>query len=715
MSSNRYAASLIVLAMGITPALAWAEEDEVEQIETIEIKGEILPTEAADAANAVDIVNMQQIERLGATHLQDMLHQIGNVNFSGGSSRARFIQIRGIGERSQFVDPVNPSVGIAIDGIDYSSNGAAAMMFDVEQIEVFKGPQGTSIGANAMAGFVNINSAEPGIAQPTKIRLEAGNYGYTNLGAAVGGDINEQHAFRVSANKVDGDGYIDNTYLNRDDTNGFDELAIRANVRSKINKDWIVDSTLHKFDIDNGYDAFSLDNNRSTLSDEPGFDRQDTTSFGVKSYYRGHEAFNNKVSFSVSNTDSDYGYDEDWSYEGIHEDGYATTDHYFRIKSQSQFDVAFSSKDDDLIVGLYQQHKNESLDREFWDWDLWQAANFASELELSNTALYGEKRFQDSDKLEVSVGLRFESSTGDYDDTAGTNESFSDNMWGGHISASNKYSEQFLTYVRISRGFKSGGVNGEALGRVNELSNDLDRAELTRSATFRPEILENIEMGLRASNRKNTLSASANIFYAIRDNIQIKQWLTNQTDVENGNASPVFIGYISNAPKGINYGLETNLTYEPNSTVTVTAGLSLLESEVDSINRKETDPVTWEDQIVEINERAQAHAPSYQYHLGGSVRITDRVEASVSLNGKDEFYYSFSHDQKSQAMNVLNASVIYVGDNMDITVWARNLTDETYSVRGFYFGNDPRDGYTAKLYEQFGEPMVYGVKVDFIF
>lgn len=718
MSSIRTSLSFLAL-FSVTPILAAETEDEIA-IETIEVKGELLPTVASDAANAVDIVNMQQIERLGATHLQDMLHQLGNVNFAGGSSRSRFIQIRGIGERSQFVDPVNPSVGIAIDGIDYSGIGGAAMMFDIDQIEVFKGPQGTTVGANAMAGYVNMSSAEAGIAQPNKVRLEGGNYGYRNIGVALGGEINEAHAYRLSANKVDGNGYIDNIYLSRDDTNNFDELAIRANARSKINRDWIIDSTVHKFIIDNGYDAFSLDNNGQTMSDNPGYDRQDTTSIGIQSYYRGNEYFNNKIAVSGSTTSTEYGYDEDWAYEnfypGYYDDwGYNSFDAYNRERDQLQFDLAFSSKDDDLVVGVYHQQKDEALNRQFFNWATYADDVFTSDMKVTSTAIYGEKRFWGSDTMEISTGLRFEQYQGDYQDSLLNDEQIDDDMWGGHVSASNKYSDQFLTYVRISRGFKSGGANGQALGQIDELVNDLDRAELARNATFRPEILENIEMGLRAKNRKETLSASANIFYAVRDNIQIKQWLTNSSELGSDNATPVFIGYISNAPTGVNYGLETHLKYEPNPMFSVTAGLSLLETEVDQINRKQIDPVTWEDEIVVIRERAQAHAPSYQFHLGSSVKITDRIEASVSINGKDSFYYSFSHDQKSQAMQVVNASVIYVGDNMDITFWARNLTNEEYGVRGFYFGNDPRTGYVDTLYEQFGEPMVYGAKIDFIF
>ena len=82
-------------------------------------------------------------------------------SFAGGSGRARFFQIRGIGERSQFGDPLNHSVGILIDNVDFSGAGTAATLFDVEQVEILRGPQGTRYGANALAGLINIKTKGP--------------------------------------------------------------------------------------------------------------------------------------------------------------------------------------------------------------------------------------------------------------------------------------------------------------------------------------------------------------------------------------------------------------------------------------------------------------------------------------------------------------------------------------------------------------------------
>ena len=71
-------------------------------------------------STSLQIIDSESIDRRNAQHLDTLLNTAANVNFSSGASRGRFIQIRGIGERSQFVEPINPSVGVVMDGIDIS-------------------------------------------------------------------------------------------------------------------------------------------------------------------------------------------------------------------------------------------------------------------------------------------------------------------------------------------------------------------------------------------------------------------------------------------------------------------------------------------------------------------------------------------------------------------------------------------------------------------
>ena len=85
-----------------------------------------------DSANSVTVIDTKDFERRDAEHIEQLLNLAPNVNFSSGSSRGKFFQIRGIGERSQFVEPINPSVGLYIDGIDFSGLGGCCNYYRYE-------------------------------------------------------------------------------------------------------------------------------------------------------------------------------------------------------------------------------------------------------------------------------------------------------------------------------------------------------------------------------------------------------------------------------------------------------------------------------------------------------------------------------------------------------------------------------------------------------
>ena len=119
--------------------LLYAEEN----IEEIVVTAELTNNSLYDVPLSVTIIDDLQIKNRNAQHLDDILYTIPNMNYSTGSSRGKFLQIRGIGERSEFVEPVNYSVGIILDGIDLTGISLAASTFDVQQVEVLIGPQGT--------------------------------------------------------------------------------------------------------------------------------------------------------------------------------------------------------------------------------------------------------------------------------------------------------------------------------------------------------------------------------------------------------------------------------------------------------------------------------------------------------------------------------------------------------------------------------------------
>lgn len=81
-----------------------------------------------------------------------------NFTWAGGSAAPRFFQIRGIGELEQYEGAPNPSVGLVFDDLDLSGLGLPMTLFDVEQVEVLRGPQATRFGANGLAGAISLRS-----------------------------------------------------------------------------------------------------------------------------------------------------------------------------------------------------------------------------------------------------------------------------------------------------------------------------------------------------------------------------------------------------------------------------------------------------------------------------------------------------------------------------------------------------------------------------
>jgi hypothetical protein len=88
-------------------------------------------SEELDTITSITVLSETEKLARGATHLEALLNLVPNLNYAMGTSRARFFQIRGIGERSQYAEPLNSSVGLMIDGIDFSGLGTIATLTDL--------------------------------------------------------------------------------------------------------------------------------------------------------------------------------------------------------------------------------------------------------------------------------------------------------------------------------------------------------------------------------------------------------------------------------------------------------------------------------------------------------------------------------------------------------------------------------------------------------
>ncbi|MGX5914687.1 TonB-dependent receptor [Aliidiomarina sp. Khilg15.8] len=687
------------VAVILTPMLASADDTSIERIT---VQGEFRSQGIEDVAASVSVLDAADLRQRQAEHLEEALNMAPNVNLASGGSRANFFQIRGIGERSQFVDPVNPSVGLIVDGINYSGLGAAGTLFDIGQVEVFRGPQSTRFGADALAGMIYLSSNP--LTEMTSGQVEAtwANYNTYSAGAAFGGALSDDFLVRGSLYMHQSDGFMENIFLDRSDTQNQDEVTLRLNGAWQLAPDVEVLMTYHRFDIDNGYDAFSLDLNRDTLSDTPGRDTLDSHAGRLQVNFAGLSASEVQLSLSALTAEQIYSFDEDWAYEGIAPGWeYNSFDAYYRDRDDVTAELRWLSTqplqlagiETDWIAGAYLRNSDRDLTREYTYLD----GPFSSRYDTQTWAVYGELIQQWTDRLRATYGLRLQGYDNDYIDSRDVVANPSDTTWGGRASLQYTLNANEQFYASIARGFKPGGVNGEALGRASDQGLEGLSQFLESVATFAPELLISSEAGYRAYIPQHSMGLRLTAFYSWRDDMQVNSYVVRDQQ---------FVSYLGNASSGKNYGVEAEFDYIPSDYLRWFASVGLMQTELEDFVLEDGS---------ELSGREQAHAPGYQFHAGAELNLNPNLQLRVEVDGRDSFYFSNSHNERSEAYELLHARLNYQYGDWLFSLWARNLLDEDYETRGFYFGNDPRDEYTAKNYVQYGEPRRFGLTARYSF
>ena len=682
MKLNTLSLSIAVLLS----ANAFAKTSE-HDLPAMVVSADFRPAIALETPVSLTTINSDVIESRGAQHVEDILNLAPNVNISAGASRGQFFQIRGIGERSQFSSPLNPSVGLIIDGIDFSRTGGAATLFDIEQVEVLRGPQGTRFGTNALAGVINLQSKQP--TDELDIHFETGiaEYGTRSLGLAIGGPVIEDTLLgRLSIHSHRSDGYMDNDFLNRSNTQDRDELTARGQLKWLINNDLTVDLNLLHLNIDNGYDAFTLDNSRNSLSDEPGQDTQHTNAIALKTDWRASSAVQIQTATSYSKSDIVYSYDADWGFVGQFAAGlfpYSATEEFkrgrenygFELKALSNEDGRLFSGRSEWVIGVNFLMQNEDLDLSSDFGDL------INEYETENISLFAQLDTKLSQKLTLITGLRIEHFEADYKDSNGIDIDTNEVLFGGKVGLNFQINDDHLLYTSLSRGYKSGGINNNDALPASELE-------------FDTEYMWTLETGVKSLWLEGDLMTSISIFYSSRRDAQVKS------------SVPVGIGAfedsVTNAAKGNNYGLEAEIDWSATDDIRLFTAVGLLHASFDSYENP---------RLVGIEDRRMAHAPAYTFTVGTEVAISPSLTFNANVEGKDEFYFSNSHNAKSNSYALTNASLEYRTGDWTMTLWGRNLFDKEYATRGFFFGNNPAKGYIDENYIQLGDPRVVGLSL----
>ena len=694
---------LLTLSL-VTASTLWSTALHAEEIvlDPIVVGADFRDKNLSAVTGGVSVITEERLYDRASQAFEDVIGEVPNVNFSSGASRAHFIQIRGIGERSQYVTPINPSVGIMVDGIDLSQSALGVTLFDLKQIEVLRGPQGTTFGANGMAGVINIESNEPTKETQGHIELTAGDYNTYAFGAAVGGTlIKDKLIGRLSVYKNSSDGYMENTYLGREDTNNIDELTTRVKLRWFASDNHTVDLTYLHADIDNGYDAWSLYNDRETHSDQPGKDTRKSDALALKSTYQLNSKMHLVSALSYSDSSSEYSYDEDWSYEGEFDPdwAYSSFDQYLRDRTQFDADIRMVSDADgrifngstDWTFGVYYKDYNEDMIRNYTYLD----APFTSSYDTTNTAIYGQLDTALNAKLTLVTGLRVEWWDAGYSDSERVAIDTDETLWGGKIGLNYRIDNQQMGYITLSKGYKPGGVNADSI-----LAENLPQAQ-----SYETETLWNVDMGVNGKYFNDTLVNRLNLFYGKRKDQQVKSSIVLPRE----DGSTQFIDYLTNAAEGTYYGLELETNYYPTDALHLYGSLGLLKAEFD-------DYVDPNPDAIDMTGRTPAQSPEYTYNFGFDYLFFESWTFKANVEGKGSYYFSNRHNEKAPSYALVNSALEYTNGALSASVWVRNLTDEEYYVRGFgSFGNNPAKFYETELYTQLGAPRTFGVTLSYDF
>lgn len=703
MFSVRLGAASLLAAATISAAHAADALDEI--VVTATFREQAL----SDVPASVTVLGADITEAAGNTHFEDVLSLVPNLNWAGGTSRPRYFQIRGVGEREQYEGAPNPSVGFLIDDIDFSGIGMPATLFDVERIEVLRGPQGTRYGANALAGLVVVRGNEPGDAPGYGVEAGVGEYGGFATGIVATGPIDALNSsWRVSLQRQRSDGFMRNAYLHRDDTNDRDELTGRAKWCWNVSDTSVLDLTLLHANIDNGYDAWAIDNSRVTLSDRPGEDSQRATGGSARFTSTAWNGYTFTAiatyldSKSVNSFDADWGNAESWApytYDYFQRSDRDRTTGSLELRLAS--DAISAPGDLAWLVGVYALELDEDgrdrLTGVYADpfdpaWDGTSDDLLSSSYDAVNLAVFGQIDHQLSERWSWSLGLRYEERDADYADRGmvGGEEQLSDfsardRMFGGQLSLSAALSDRSTAYVSLSRGYKAGGFN---LGSIPD-----------EARRFDPEYLWNLESGIKTSFADGRGYFDAAVFYQWRRDLQVRSG--RQLDPMNPGT---YVFVTDNLANGYNTGIETSLRYALTPSLSIGGSLGLLRTKASGGVTEDGDPVP---------SREQAHAPEYSASIFADWRHASGFAARVDVTAKDNFYFDVptDHDMRSRAYSLVNARVGYERDAWSAFLWARNILDEDYAIRGFYFYNEP-PFYDKALYTQLGEPRQVGVTLS---
>ncbi|MEO0012934.1 MAG: hypothetical protein RLZZ535_1323, partial [Cyanobacteriota bacterium] len=466
------------LTISVTPPVPVADTAEPDQVINIIVTAQKQPEKPQDVPISLTTLSQAEIEDGKIDSFRDVAANTPNF-FTTVSDRAfNFQTIRGLGN-ANFLS--RDSISFFIDDVPYENvhQLLPGALFDLERVEVLRGPQSTLYGRNSQAGVVNIISRQPTNSPEITLGASYGNFNQRQLEfSASDAVIEDKLKFRIAGIYDARDGFTENTFLD-DDANNLSSIGGRANVVWTPSEEWNISfnaTGAGNNDGDNTYVPIDQEDPFETELDIPG---NTDLSINTQSLRVGYAGTGFKLtSITARNgTNLNYNADGDYSSEDLFE---FDTRQETTIVSQ---EIRFQSPDDAerlrWIVGGYFQDRNYDIDPQQTKFSTAGGAAFLGvetagssvtqgRYDQTTLAGFGQIDFKLIDPLTLTAGLRYENSDeslerrsfvlseGDNssENTPFVDSSVNDDAVIPKFAVEYSFSSNISTYGSITRGYK---------------------------------------------------------------------------------------------------------------------------------------------------------------------------------------------------------------------------------------------------------------------
>ena len=505
---------------------------------------------------------------------------------SNGRVAPRFY-IRGLGN-TDFDLAASQPVSIIMDEVVMENVILKSFpLFDVQQVEVLRGPQGTLFGRNTTAGIVKFDTVKPGQDFDAYTKLSYGTFDTVNIEGAVGGALTDDLSGRFSVLSQHRSNYIDNAESGQKDViGGFDERAWRGQLLFEPNDRFSALLNVHGRSLDgtasifraNVFNAGSNDLNSNYDRDVVYYDG-DIDGNGVDNNPQSYDGFGSSLKltyafdsveltsisaietaegFSLGDIDGGAGVGETEN-SGFIPFPSATQDNLDDLKQFTQEVRLASLGNDELswqVGGFF-------FDSSF---DVLTNAGFAQATvshDNKTWAIFGQTTYDLSDKWDITAGLRYthdeKSLRTDFNDVAPID--IDDGQMSYELSTNYRVTRDFSVFARYSNGFRAQTIQG----RDVVFGGDPSVADA--------ETINSFEVGFKSDLLDRTVRLNGAIFYYTVDDMQLSA-------IGGGNNFTALV----NADEGVAYGAELDAQWRATEALTLTAGFSYNNTEIKDDN-----------------------------------------------------------------------------------------------------------------------------------